>query len=72
MTTKNYYTPKELAEIFGIHHFSVLRLIKNGEITAQRFGRCYLIAEKDAKAFVKRRTENTDGRALTTKGNEIK
>lgn len=46
---KNYFSVSELAEILGISRVAVFKKIKKGEIKAKRFGRLWLIKDKELK-----------------------
>ena len=49
-------TTAEVAERLGVHRTRVNVLIQEGRLPAQRFGRAYLVNEKDLKLVENRRT----------------
>ena len=82
---KDYFSSSELAEILGISRVAVFKKIKKGEIKAKRFGRFWLIKDKELrnilgetltsaqKKFLERvvkRTVNEYGETLRLLGNE--
>ena len=46
-TPPGWYKVSEVAEMFGVHRNNILSRIKNGSITAKRFGRRVLISEEE-------------------------
>jgi excisionase family DNA binding protein len=48
-------TTAEVAERLGVHRTRVNVLIKEGRLPAQRFGRAYLVQEKDLQLVSERR-----------------
>jgi excisionase family DNA binding protein len=48
-------TTAEVAERLGVHRTRVNVLIKDGRLPAQRFGRAYLVQEKDLQLVSERR-----------------
>ena len=82
---KNYFSSSEIAEILGISRVAVFKKIKKGEIKAKRFGRFWLIKDKELKNILGetltsaqkkfleravRRTVNEYGETLRLLGNE--
>jgi excisionase family DNA binding protein len=82
---KNYFSVSELAKILGISRVAVFKKIKKGEIKAKRFGRFWLIKDKELrnilgktltpaqKKFLDkavRKTVNEYGETLRLLGNE--
>jgi excisionase family DNA binding protein len=47
-----FYTPKQVAEILQIHPYTVLKWIREGKLTAHKFGRVYRTSETDLTAFL--------------------
>ncbi|MCJ7804980.1 helix-turn-helix domain-containing protein [Patescibacteria group bacterium] len=46
---KNYFSVSELAKILGVSRVAVFKKIKKGEIKAKRFGRFWLIKDKELR-----------------------
>lgn len=63
-----YLTPKELAEKVNAHHYTILRLIKEGEIKADNVGGRYMIKANEANKWIKKLQTATDGRRLKVEG----
>ncbi len=49
---ERYYSPRDLAEHFGIHAASIYRLIKSKRLPAYKVGGQYRIAERDVVDFL--------------------
>jgi len=47
ITTKDYYTTTELADVLGISRISVFKRVKQGSIKAVKLGRDFIIFKKD-------------------------
>lgn len=43
---KDYYTPKELSKITGVHYTTILKMINSGRLKAKKNGREYFIPVK--------------------------
>lgn len=44
---KEYFTPEEAASLLNVHYNTVRRLIKRGELPAEKYGRQWRIAKQD-------------------------
>ncbi len=64
-------TTAEAAARLGVHRTRVNVLIKEGRLPAQRYGRAYLIDEKDLK-LVEERTVGRPPKGETTKAKAAK
>lgn len=53
MIEKDYYTPKEVAEILSLHYLTILRNIKSGKLKAVRIGQQFRISKEDLQSFIK-------------------
>lgn len=52
MIEKDYYTPKEVADILNLHYLTILRNIQAGKLKAVRIGRQFRISRDDLQAFI--------------------
>ena len=52
MLEQHFYTPAEVASLFKLNILTVYGYIKDGRISAVRFGRKYRIGEKSLKHFL--------------------
>lgn len=46
------YTPRQVAEILGIHYMTVMRRLQSGKIRARREGPEWRISEDDLQAYI--------------------
>jgi excisionase family DNA binding protein len=49
----DYLTPKDIAQKYGVHRYSVLRWIKQGKLKAVRLDRQFKISREDLETFIK-------------------
>lgn len=54
MNDEHLYSPKEIAEMWGISRETVLRLIRRGELQAIRIGNVLRVADSELEAYKKR------------------
>ena len=52
--SNKWITTHEVAELFGVHHSTVVRWIQRGELPAIRAGRVYRINKSQLKAYIVR------------------
>ena len=48
-----FLTPKDIAQKYGVHRYSVLRWIKQGKLKAVRLDRQFKISKEDLEEFIK-------------------
>lgn len=46
------YTPRQVAEILGVHYMTVMRRLQAGKIRARREGPEWRISEDDLQAYI--------------------
>lgn len=49
--TDEYYTPQEVAELLKLHYNTIRRMIKQGELPAEKIGRQWRIRKADLEQF---------------------
>lgn len=50
----NRLTTEQVATMHGVTRGSVIKWINEGHLAAEKFGRDYMVKEKDAKAYQRR------------------
>ena len=46
-----YYTPQEVADLFKLHYNTIRRMIREGELPAEKIGRQWRIRKDDLTKF---------------------
>jgi len=54
---RDFWTAQELAKAAGVDDSYVRRLLIGGRLQGQKFGKAWMIADRDAKAFLMTRAE---------------
>jgi excisionase family DNA binding protein len=49
-----FMTTAEAAEILGLHPASISRLVKQGKIEGERFGRDWMVSKRSVEDYLKR------------------
>lgn len=61
LNEKNWYSPEEVADIMAISRNAVQRLIQNGSLTAQRFGKQFRVSKDEIRWLMMREESKRTG-----------
>lgn len=50
----DYMTTAQAAEILGLHPASISRLVKQGKLRGERFGRDWMVSKRSVEDYLKR------------------